>query len=441
MDSMLLAVAMFLGVSVGCMVGGLNSDTYGRRPAILVSYVGTVVMLPIGAAAMHYYYLLVGNAIIGFFFGYGIPAAQSLIAETCPSSQRSNLVCMSAILFAIGQMIAGIVVWIVNPYLVYEDLNWRMMLVLSTLPLLALIPVVYMRLLESPIWLYVHGEKIQAEETLRMFAYRNGMDYDSVAEDKRDLDPLVPLSARSDSIGDTKRSNEGDDSWKERARALFAPKYRAATLVFMFLCFASNMCYYGMIYILPETFAELMLLLEDKEEHGSHLSPALNLMLSALFEIPGVLLAIVLSGSLLRKTSLCISFSVVSVSCISLVAASQRQHHAVVLTSLAAFCGKLFVASAFILTYLFVLEVYPTALRSSGLAFCMTFGRFGALMIPMLAEVLLEYTDSSIYVFVALGTMAAIASVVCALLPSDIATTDGREEPDAQDILSVSKAS
>merc|ERR1719453_820640 len=43
--SMLLAVAMFIGVSMGCMAGGLSADQHGRRPAIMICYAGTLVML------------------------------------------------------------------------------------------------------------------------------------------------------------------------------------------------------------------------------------------------------------------------------------------------------------------------------------------------------------------------------------------------------------
>ena len=94
--------------------------------------------------------------------------------------------------------------------------------------------------------------------------------------------------------------------------------------------------------------------------------------------------------------SLAISFAVVSISCISLVAASQRKTHAIVLTSLSAFSGKLFAASMYILCFLFVLEAYPTAMRSSGLAFCMTFGRMGAFVIPIVAEVVVLRSEVNI---------------------------------------------
>jgi len=415
--SMLLAVAMFVGVSIGCMMGGLSADQRGRRYAILLCYVGTLVMLPINACAMHWLYLTIGNLIIGFFFGYGIPAAQSLIAETCPTEQRQNLVCMSAIMFAVGQMTAGVVVWLVNPYLVYEDVNWRIMMILSAAPLLIVAPIAYLRLPESPMWLFVSGDKVKAYEVLRLIGYRNGVPYERTGTSEVSQSALSPLATpHADPVG------EGEPplgTFWERANTLFGPKYKWQTLQLMMICFSGNLCYYGLIYILPETFSEMMMLLEDETggEEGEHFSPALNLMLSAVFEVPGVLLAIVLSNTVRRKMSLAISFSVVSISCISLVAASQRKTHAIVLTSLSAFSGKLFVASVYILCFLYVLEAYPTAMRSSGLAFCMTFGRLGAFVIPIVSELVVHIHDSSIPVFVVLGSVAGVASIICVFLP------------------------
>jgi MFS family permease len=417
--SMLLAVAMFIGVSIGCMAGGLAADQSGRRPAILVCYAGTLVVLPINAAAMHWVWLFCGNVIIGFFFGYGIPAAQSLIAETCPADMRQNLVCMSAIMFAVGQMTAGVVVWLVNPYLEYESVNWRMMMLMSAVPLLIVAPVAYLRLPESPMWLFVSGETVRAYDVLRLIGYRNGVAYERTGTSEvSTISPLVTPQGGGGNVSDGEAEPLG--TFSERARTLFGPKYRGRTLQLMVICFSGNLCYYGLIYILPETFSEMMLLLEDDTKGGEpaeHFSPALNLMLSAVFEVPGVLLALLLSNTVRRKMSLAISFAVVSISCISLVAASQRKTHAIVLTSLSAFSGKLFVASVYILCYLFVLEAYPTAMRSSGLAFCMTFGRLGAFVIPIIAEMVVHIHDSSIPVFLVLGTVAAIAAIISVLLP------------------------
>jgi len=258
--SMLLAVAMFVGVSFGCMAGGLSADQHGRRPAILICYAGTLVMLPINAAAMHWLFLFCGNVVIGFFFGYGIPAAQSLIAETCPSNQRQNLVCMSAIMFAVGQMAAGVVVWLVNPYLEYEDVNWRVMMLLSAAPLLVVAPVAYLRLPESPMWLFVSAENARAYEVLRLIGHRNGIVYERTGTSE--VSQTSPLVTPKGVESDTEAEPLG--TWKERARTLFGSKYKWVTIQLMLICFSGNLCYYGLIYILPETFSEMMLMMEDE---------------------------------------------------------------------------------------------------------------------------------------------------------------------------------
>merc|ERR1719174_1305586 len=252
---------------------------------------------------------------------------------------------------------------------------------------------------------------------IRLIGHRNGVTYEQTGtSDVSALSPLVTPTG----VAETDTDAEPLGTWRERARTLFGPKYKWQTIQLMVICFSGNLCYYGLIYILPETFSEMMLLMEDETgggEPAEHFSPALNLMLSAVFEIPGVLLALVLSNTVRRKMSLAISFAVVSISCISLVAASQRKTHAMILTSLSAFSGKLFVASVYIMCFLFVLEAYPTAMRSSGLAFCMTFGRLGAFVIPVISELVVHIHDSSIPVFVVLGSVAAIAAINCVLLP------------------------
>merc|ERR1719247_2868343 len=304
------------------------------------------------------------------------------------------------------------------------------MMLLSAAPLLLMAPVAYLRLPESPMWLFVSGEKARAYDILRLIGYRNGVTYERTGtSDVSQISPLMTPHT-GESLTDTEAEPLG--TWRERAKTLFGSKYKWQTIQLMIICFSGNLCYYGLIYILPETFSEMMMMMEDETGEGSkeHFSPALNLMLSAVFEVPGVLLALVLSNTVRRKMSLAISFAVVSISCISLVAASQRKTHAIVLTSLSAFSGKLFVASVYILCFLFVLEAYPTAMRSSGLAFCMTFGRMGAFVIPIVAEVVVHVHNSSIPVFVVLGTAAACAAIISVLLPDKTGS-----EPTAADEL------
>merc|ERR1719213_1493665 len=148
----------------------------------------------------------------------------------------------------------------------------------------------------------------------------------------------------------------------------------------------------------------MLLLEEDPDtEKGLHLSPALSLMLSALFEIPGVLLALMLTNTVRRKTALTISFSILSIATIAMVSASAHRKHVV--------------AAAFILVYLYIVEVYPTSVRSSGLAFCMTMGRLGAFVVPLTAELSMHLANTSFYFFAVLGIAGGIAAVACLFVP------------------------
>merc|ERR1719207_7272 len=266
-------------------------------------------------------------------------------------------------------------------------------------------------------WLWVSGSPKRAKEALRLLASRNGV---TLGADRRKRSESHLYVVQSD---EDQENNEmdGRQGIYERVMSLFIPRYRTTTIMLVIIAFASNFCYYGMIYVLPETFAELMLLLEEDPdtEKGLHLSPALSLMLSALFEIPGVLLALMLTNTVRRKTALTISFSILSIAAIAMVSASAHRKHAVVLTSLAAFLGKLFVAAAFILVYLYILEVYPTAVRSSGLAFCMTFGRLGAFVVPLCVELCMHLADTTYYFFAVLGVVGFSAASCSLLLPND----------------------
>merc|ERR1719247_3556971 len=433
-ETTMLATSMFLGVSLGCMTGGLIADRDGRRPAILVCYCGSAIFVLLSAGGMNLIYLVFSNMCLGFFFGYGVPAANSLIAECCPTSFRPNLVCSAAIMFAVGQMTAGIIVWCVSPYLEYEKLNWRILSAAGCVPILFFAPMAYLRLPESPMWLWVSGSPKRSKEALRLLASRNGV---TLGADRRKRAESHLYVVQSD---EDQENNEmdGRQGIYERVMSLFTPRYRTTTIMLVIIAFASNFCYYGMIYVLPETFAELMLLLEndpDKPPEGLHLSPALSLMLSALFEIPGVLLALMLTNTVRRKTALTISFSILSIAAIAMVSASARRKHAVVLTSLAAFLGKLFVASAFILVYLYIVEVYPTSVRSSGLAFCMTMGRLGAFVVPLTAELSMHLASTSFYFFAVLGVVGCIAAVCCLFVPLEPDQQPSKTEEEAVGLI------
>lgn len=454
-----LVTCLFLGVTVGTIVGGMASDSHGRRPVILTCYAGSTATIFVSCLGMHWAYLAVTNAFLGFFFGYGVPASNTLISECCPVDYRANLVCSAAILFAVGQLVAAFIIWAVSPYLEYETLDWRLMVFLSGMLPTVLWPITWWRLRESAMWQLTTGQTKAALATLEFSAKQNGTEIpeehvrsmlsaeDTPMAPSTSWNPFAPgdgsHSPRNGSHSPRNRRlcgldccpglcpgatwgydvgariQSGWEFWEKRVAVLFRPQYRSVCVIMTWVCFCSNFCYYGMIYTLPETFVEVLVMLEGKTDQ-MHLSPALSLMIASLFEIPGVLMAIVLSLTVARRWTLVIAFSVTSIAAVCLVSASKHDNeHTFMLTSLAAFTGKLFVAACFILVYLYLLEVYPTHIRATGLAFSMSLGRFGAFVIPFLAESLMLWTDSTFHVFVCIGVVACGGALTCLFLPRE----------------------
>jgi len=192
---------------------------------------------------------------------------------------------------------------------------------------------------------------------------------------------------------------------------LFSEKFLLTTVLMSYISFVSNFAYYGMIYGLPDTL---------KDAHHSQKealwSPAAGVFLSAVFEIPGVFIAILLGTTVGRKMNMTISFGLTALSLGAVIMVLQRgqlENAGLV----AVFCVKLFIASVFIVVYLYLLECYPTKFRATGLAFCMVVGRMGAFACPFLFDGLVLMDFEIKWFFIVMAILVTIASILSLFLP------------------------
>merc|ERR1719326_1216832 len=118
-----------------------------------------------------------------------------------------------------------------------------------------------------------------------------------------------------------------------------------------------------MIYGLPDTLKKE----QSSSQEVESWSPAAGVFFSAVFEIPGVFIAILLGTTVGRRMNMTISFgcTALSLAAVAWVLKSGRLENAGLL---AVFGVKLFIASVFIIVYLYLLECYPTKFRATGLA-------------------------------------------------------------------------
>ncbi|XP_037076636.1 synaptic vesicle 2-related protein-like [Pollicipes pollicipes] len=189
-------------------------------------------------------------------------------------------------------------------------------------------------------------------------------------------------------------------------------------------------CYYGVALVSTELFK-----LPDAELCGSigvdqegqvcqascqmlSQEDYLGLLWTTLSEIPGVLLAMFVIEKVGRKRTIAYGLLIFVVAILPLLLCIQSR----TLLTVVLFVCRGMVAGVFQVAYVYTPEVYPTHLRAIGLGCCGGVSRFGAMITPIVAQVLV--TVSVRYTALVYAGVASLAAVSALLLPIE---TGGRD--------------
>jgi MFS family permease len=442
---------VFTGLLAGTIIGGFLCDRYGRRMPILATYAGITLFLIASFMSPDILLLLTANFMLGVSLGFGVPAANAMVCESCPTTHRSNVYCMTMVLFSLGQMYTAVVIWVMSPNIEHEKLHWRGMLALATVLPMMLLIFSYFFLLESPHWLMMMHRYSEAKAVVFAMAHYKGTVLPSEIDDltdcirtpcvSPDISTIVPSMTDEEEAAEKNRvcsEDQRQSFWLachsiieglrsdfRRARQLFSDEFFTTTMMMSYISFVSNFAYFGMIYGLPDT-------LKREQEHGKSSeagwSPAAGVFFSAVFEIPGVFIAMVLGMSVGRRVNMTIAFGCTGMSLVSIVMVLFGNYRLADGGMLAVFSVKLFISAAFIVVYLYLLECYPTKCRATGLAFCMVVGRIGAFLCPFLYDgfALAKWHHAWFFVFMAVLVMSA--AILSLLLPYETKDTQLMED-------------
>lgn len=427
---------IFSGLLAGTIAGGFLCDRFGRRMPILVTYFGMTLFLVASLLSPDILLLTINKFMLGVSLGFGVPAANAIVCESCPASHRSNVYSMTMVLFSLGQMYSACVLWAMSPEIDHSRLHWRLMLGIAAMLPWWLGIFSYFFLLESPHWLFAQNRCSEAKEVvIQMASYKGNLSAGVLDDLTANLytpasspamlsvrtpveDSAVTADARS-CCSNEERSKlaihviaciDGLRDDAERLTQLFSEQFIKTTLLMSCISFVSNFTYYGMIYGLPDT------LKKEQGEQDRIYSPAAGVFFSAVFEIPGVFIAILLGTTVGRRLNMTISFgcTALSLAAVVWIMHSGRLEGAGLI---AVFCVKLFIASVFIIVYLYLLECYPTKFRATGLAFCMVVGRLGAFAVPFLYDGLSLAGLHHIWFFIVMDVLVLAASITSYFLP------------------------
>eukprot|EP00746_Dinoflagellata_sp_MGD_P081408 gnl/MRDRNA2_/MRDRNA2_32383_c0_seq2.p1 gnl/MRDRNA2_/MRDRNA2_32383_c0~~gnl/MRDRNA2_/MRDRNA2_32383_c0_seq2.p1 ORF type:complete len:485 (+),score=85.62 gnl/MRDRNA2_/MRDRNA2_32383_c0_seq2:256-1710(+) len=382
---------VFIGVLFGNLAGGSIGDMKGRRFPILLSLFG-VFLFSIGSAfSISLLMLAALRFMVGTAFGVGLPAWNALGAEIVPAERRLHVQAAASGFFVLGEMYAALLLWVDDPNM--KHIDWRILIVLGALPSLVFMVFGYFWLGESPSWLAASGKKQEAKEILDRMRKMNGFP-DSV----------------DTSFEAMQQTHEDSSAWGQFGRNLSivtGPGLLFTTVVVMFTCFTCNFLYYGGLYAFPQVLPEMEL----------QVSPAMNLMIGACFEIPGFIVGVTVGLYVSRKYTLVFALMGMAFSTFFFVWMFYLITRFGQGSQLALNCGfygfKMFVAVAFLLIYVYAIEVYPTRARSTGGALCVAVGRLGAIVSPLAFEGISRmWGDHTFFFYVIIGLCLINASLI-----------------------------
>lgn len=388
---------VFIGVLVGNTLSGPIGDSFGRRTPILLSFFTVALFSVLSVLCMQYIWLVVVRFWVGIAFGLGIPAWNALAGEIAPKDERVYSTIMSQGMFVFGEVYSVILIMVDDPWM--RDLHWRWLVLMGAIPAAILFVVAYFLVFEAPSWLYVQGKYEEACQVLRYMAQKNG-------QPNLDVDFHVAHAVAEDgSLSSRLHKN---------LMIVLGRNLLYTTCTLCFTLFAVNTFYYGggmyaFLQVLPE--AQL------------RTSPALNLLIGALFEIPGFLLAIWLAKFMSRKMTIVFGYLGIIITSSSFLWMStlvETQRFAVlgeIGMQVSFFMFKAFSGMLFGIVYAYSMEVYPTIARATGTGLSISAGRLGAISSPMLFEWLQGLTNSYHAFFYFMMSICVIGSLLVFFLP------------------------
>ncbi|WP_108398126.1 MFS transporter [Devosia submarina] len=359
----------FLGMLIGATLFGRLADRFGRRRVLIITVAMDAIFGLLSAFAPDFAVLLVLRFLTGLAVGGTLPVDYALMAEFLPARARGRWLVMLEGFWAVGTVAIALAAWAVSLYVPAD--GWRYIFVFTAFP--ALIGI-WLRLWvpESPLHLLRLGQAAEAKAVLNQVLRTNN---------KPELAANETLSLPV-AIG--------------RA-SLLSPDLRQRTLLILLCWFLVSISYYGIFTWMPARLAE---------EGFGYVRGYGFLVLVALAQLPGYALAAWGVEQLGRRPTL-VAFLLLSAAGCGLF---------LLATSTLAVGGSILLMSFALLgtwgaLYAFTPELFPTAIRATGMGAAGSMARLGGLLAPSaLALVIAQGFSVAIGLFAVLLLFGAVAA-------------------------------
>ena len=372
--------AALVGMTVGALVFGTLGDRLGRRHTMIFCVVlfggGTLATAFVSDVTQ----LMALRLLTGLGLGGALPNAVTLVAECAPTRQRALLVTLMYIGFSVGGMVGGLIAG----DLVVER-GWRaMFLVGGGLPL-ALAVLLVGLLPESPQFL---ARRDGSGAALARLLTRADPAGGYAAQDRY----TVPEPAAHAGVG-----------------ALLRDGRLRNTLLLWLAFFINLMVLFFLMSWLPKLLVDA----------GVPLARAIRT--AVVFGVGGVLGALVLAWLSARYNPRRMLATFFALGALSIMAiALGDEQYAVVMA--ACFATGLFAGAAQVGLYPIATQVYPSAMRATGVGSAQAWGRIGSIFGPLAGGWLAGLQPGFAIYFLLFGAPLLVAAIAIATM---------RDAPDA----------
>ncbi|KAH7851756.1 hypothetical protein Vadar_016182 [Vaccinium darrowii] len=160
-----LIVAMSLiGATVITTFSGPVSDSYGRRPMLIISSVLYFLSGLVMFWAPNVYILLIARLLDGFGIGLAVTLVPVYISETAPPEIRGLLNTLPQFTGCVGMFLSYCMVFGMS---LMDSPSWRLMLGVLSIPSIVYFVLTVAYLPESPRWLVSKGRMVEAKRVLQ----------------------------------------------------------------------------------------------------------------------------------------------------------------------------------------------------------------------------------------------------------------------------------
>lgn len=128
----LLGTVLFLGLFFGSLMAGFLIDKIGRKKTLEYVSITQFILGIYSSTLSNVYSFLFVRGVFGFLLGFIIPLIPTLCTETIPAEKRGKITVLVNISFSIGQFLASIIAWLCLDNMTSG--NWRLMLIICSIP-------------------------------------------------------------------------------------------------------------------------------------------------------------------------------------------------------------------------------------------------------------------------------------------------------------------